>query len=249
MTDRRLDRLLQKCTVRLNTTRGQGTGFFVAPGLVLTCDHVLGRTDSESIQVFWKETQQKYIARVEKRIENPNVDLALLSLVDSFQGHPCVSFDSQDPEIGDNLYVFGYPLDESELYSGGESVTLEYEGDSFKDNNLFFKLKEGQIKEGSSGSPLLNLRSGGICGIITIARPSNLGGRAIPTKIIFREFPRLLELNRGFHKRNGHWIDNLVSHQRLPEDTAQKLKYQYTQAVREVSALTLREENALILYV
>jgi hypothetical protein len=165
MTNQRLDRLLQKCTVRISTARGEGTGFFVAPRLVLTCDHVLGKTDSEFIQIFWKETQKEYIARVEKRVRNPNIDLALLSLVDSLQEHPCVYFDLQDPQIKDDLYVFGYPLDELELYSGGESVTLEYEGDSFKDNNLFLKLKKGQLKEGSSGSPLLNLRSGGICGI------------------------------------------------------------------------------------
>src|SRR5262245_34980271 len=39
-TDRLLQ-LLQRCTVRIDAGDEQGTGFFVAPGLLLTCDHVV----------------------------------------------------------------------------------------------------------------------------------------------------------------------------------------------------------------
>jgi tetratricopeptide (TPR) repeat protein len=226
MTEQRLDRLLQKCTVRLNVAGRQGTGFFVAPGLVLTCAHVLGQFGSESIQVFWKETQQEYDAKIKGIIENPNIDIALLSLIGNIQEHPCVYFDLLDPLIGHNLYAFGYPVDYSETYSGGESVTLEYEGDSFKDNALFLKLKEGQIKEGSSGSPLLNLISGGVCGIVAISRPNALGGRAIPVKVIFREFPILKKLNNEFHEQDNRWCNLLPEKANKLLEQADEINYQ-----------------------
>ena len=149
---------LQKCTVRLNISNSQGTGFFVAPGLILTCAHVVEYADFNSVDVFWKSDQQTYTAKIEKLLEYP-LDLALLRLEGKVPNHPCVYLDLSEPKINEELYIFGYPKDEGINYSDGDSATFKYEGESFKKDVLLHKLKEGQIIEGFSGSPLLNLRT------------------------------------------------------------------------------------------
>lgn len=52
-----LDKLLRLCTARLRIGQGsdQGTGFFVAPGLILTCAHVVeaAQPNMKPVQVDW----------------------------------------------------------------------------------------------------------------------------------------------------------------------------------------------------
>ncbi len=43
---------LREYTVRLQAGLGSGTGFFVAPGLILTCAHVV-RSRPETTSDFW----------------------------------------------------------------------------------------------------------------------------------------------------------------------------------------------------
>lgn len=214
MAKQRLDRLLQECTVQIKAGAAKGTGFFVAPKLVLTCAHVVEKVDGELVEVFWKETQFKYTALVKQIVKDKaeDVDVALLYLQEDVPNHPCVYFDELEPELRTPLYTFGYSVDDFEKYLGGDSVLLEYEGLGFKSANLSsisLKLKEGQVKQGSSGSPLLNCVSGGVCGIIVRKRPNDLGGRAIPTAVIFRELPEIKEQSRAFHQNNRFWTNSL----------------------------------------
>lgn len=188
------EKYLQKCTVRLRISGEQGTGFFVSPGLILTCSHVVAFAGSSPIHVFWKAENQNYTAKVEKILEDSKLDLALLKLETEVPNHPCVYFDQTVPQTDDPLFIFGYPKDCYEDYSDGDSATFKYEGESFKGTVLWHKLKAGQIKEGFSGSPLLNLRTGGVCGIVNISRSttSDLGGRAVSTTVILSHFPQLV---------------------------------------------------------
>jgi tetratricopeptide (TPR) repeat protein len=184
-----LYKLLQECTVRLSSPSGIGTGFFLAPGgWILTCAHVVEQSDS--VEVLWPsgESPQKLIATVRLRVPIP-VDIALLQLEGEAPAHKCVYLDQSPLQIGDTLYTFGYPQGYgAESYSGGDSATTEYEGKSFQDDVLVLKMKEGQIQEGYSGSPLLNERTGKVCGIVSISRDtgSDLGGRATPIPLLFQ---------------------------------------------------------------
>ena len=207
-----IDELLQQCTVRINSNGRQGTGFFVASGLILTCAHVVEQA-SDVINVFWKSQNQHYTAEIEQLITDHNLDLALLKLSVEDLEHPCVYFDLSFPHLNDSLYIFGYPKDYAEDYSDGDSVTIKYEGKSFKGNALLLKLKEGQIKEGFSGSPLLNLRTGGVCGIVNISRNTSidLGGRAVSTAQIFEHLLEMPSKNRRFHQQDLRWRKLLPS--------------------------------------
>lgn len=198
MTD--IAKLLQQCTLRVSVGGGHGTGFFVAPQLILTCAHVVASANSETINVFWKSQNQQYTAILEKLIPEDHLDLAILKLNISDLNHPCIKFESLHPELGDDLFSYGYPQD----YPDGDSATFKYEGESSKSNSPLYKLKGGQANYGASGSPLLNQRTGKVCGILNISRNPNmdLGGRAVPVTIIFAQFPELAELNQRFHQKN-----------------------------------------------
>lgn len=203
-----LDDLLNDCTVRIQTSGGHGTGFFVAPGLILTCAHVIDDAfkSNAPITIYCNYNQQTVPARQISKDDvfpEPYPDLAFLRVDNS--DHPCVLLGGEIRSFTD-LYSYGYTKD----FPGGESTTVECEG-TFEDNGTLIKLKKGQVKPGSSGSPLLNKRTGSVCGVIARTRDktSDLGGAGIPMETAFAILPDLERQNFAFHRRNPLW-KNLI---------------------------------------
>ena len=68
--EQQLYELLRQCTVRVSVSgkTGHGTGFFVAPGLILTCAHVVkaAQSDTTLIEVYWND--QRYPAQIIERL-------------------------------------------------------------------------------------------------------------------------------------------------------------------------------------
>ena len=192
---------LQEYTVRIDAAGELGTGFFVAPGLIMTCFHVIANAYQKSQEInVWRTEQgqeNKYTATIEKLpADKTKVDLAVIRLEGVIE-HACVEIDPKDLAIADKLYAFGYTrIGLTNPKIQGEPVTLEYEG---LDGELLIKLKSGQVVPGLSGSPLLNIDTGKICGVLKRTRNESydLGGRAVPAKVILETFPelRLLQLN------------------------------------------------------
>lgn len=206
---------LEYCVVRVNVPgqAGHGTGFFVAPGLVLTCAHVVKTTEpGQQAEIFWQDFP--YIAEVIDTRETKYPDLALLKLVDTNLLHSCVLLQGTATP-GDELYTYGH----SDDFPEGESATFECEGHS-KSPNLI-KFKEGQVRPGFSGAPLLNLITGKVCGLVklTRGRSSDLGGRGIPADVILTEFKDLREKQQQFHQAQPYWI-NLLPHEVLTSKLA-----------------------------
>jgi len=71
----------------------------------------------------------------------------------------------------------------------------------------------GQVRPGMSGSPLLNQRTGKVCGIVKFTRDRSfdLGGGAIPTHVILEQFPQLRDLQQEFHGGDRRWGELLES--------------------------------------
>jgi hypothetical protein len=206
--DSRLYELLRQCTLRIDSAqRGHlGTGFFVAPGLIVTCAHVVEDVRSEAIDVFWNG--QSYPVQLkEYRPEPEGPDLALLSI--DLQEHPCVWLHEGATPF-DALYSYGYPDDDP----GGASTTFTLEGPSGEQGELL-KFQSGQVRPGQSGAPLLNTQTSGVCGVVysTRGRASDLGGGAITTAILLQTFPELVALQRQFHERNQRWLSYVSSAQ------------------------------------
>ncbi len=190
--DESLYELLRQCTARVSLLGkpGHGTGFFVAPGLLLTCAHVVksAQSPSDEVQVFWNRHSYGVLSATIVL----DADLALLRV--DLAGHPCVWFTKEALPF-DSLYSYGYP----DTNPAGDPATFLLEG------------KAGQVRPGQSGAPLLNINSGYVCGIVqlTRGRASDLGGRAIPTSRVFQVFPELEALQRQYHRVDQQWMNCL----------------------------------------
>src|SRR5260370_40278934 len=141
--------LLMRCTVRLRIREKlKGSGFFIAPGLILTCAHVVESAWQEqaTVDVQRRDSQQCIGAHILQFRTVAYPDLALLQI--QLTDHPCVLLD-QEVSINDQLYAYGYP----ESHPDGDPVTLWYEGLTGVQYPQL-KLKEGQASPGMIGSPL-----------------------------------------------------------------------------------------------
>lgn len=167
---------LQYCVVKIfvPNRQGWGTGFFVAPHLILTCYHVVG--DVQTVRVLYvPENRETQATAIEIAAD---ADLALLELPEALVAENILAtlgtaYNSRDP-----FYTFGYP---NKDFSEGAPVTAECEGETNENGISLIKFKAGQICPGLSGSPLYNQRTQQICGVVKFTRDSkiDLGGGAI----------------------------------------------------------------------
>lgn len=206
----RLDALLRRCTVRVMVPGGgHGSGCFVAPGLVLTCAHVVesARAAGSGVELRW--AGQPLAATIADYHAKPFPDLALLRV--DHTDHPCVWLDDRI-DLGDPLYAYGYTDQEPD----GDSATLAYEGPTTRGVDALHKLKDGQVRPGLSGGPLLNRRTGAVCGVVKATRDktTDLGGRAVPVGAAFAALAGLKDLQHRFHTLDPSWLDALDATQR-----------------------------------
>lgn len=212
-----LSDLIYQCTVRISAAKG-GTGFFVAPGKVLTCAHVVEKTPVAKVKVEWLTETLPFqraarVCSVKSVKLASNEDLALLHL-DDLGSHPCVRLGG-DTRIFDTLFLFGYSALRRDQ---GDTVTVQHEGNPSRGNR--FKMKMGQIYSGMSGSAVLDCASSQVCGVVTTSRDkfSDLGGGAITLDSIFTAFPDLGEDNKAFHVTDQRWDEATPI---APRDTPQ----------------------------
>ncbi|MEO0430990.1 MAG: serine protease [Cyanobacteria bacterium J06656_5] len=106
MSKIRIDELLQQCTVKLSVpATGQvGTGFFIAPGYILTCEHVV--RGAAAATVGYKDNEDYAMATVEQIFWDQ--DIAVLQF-EPPEDLPCVLLSTDGPEVGDQISTFGYP--------------------------------------------------------------------------------------------------------------------------------------------
>ena len=201
--EQQLYELLRQCTVRVSILgkTGHGTGFFVGPGLILTCAHVVkaARPSTSPVEVYWNG--QLHSAQITRFLPDPDLALLQVNLTD----HLCVYLQEEAIPF-DDLYSYGYPDD----YSDGDSATFALEGRAGEQGEQL-KFKAGQARPGLSGAPLLNVRTGHVCGIVQLTRDRStaLGGRAVSTTIMFRVFPGLVAQQQQFHQQDGRWMNCL----------------------------------------
>ncbi|OKH17630.1 hypothetical protein NIES208_08960 [[Limnothrix rosea] IAM M-220] len=169
------------CVVRIDVDEEpNGTGFFVAQGVALTCRHVI--ENETDLSIIWQGDRHTV---TQVQIPNKDVDLALLSV--NSPNHDWVFLDDDVTDF-EQLKTFGFPKN----YPQGDPLTLEFEG--FTGGSLsLIKLKDGQVEPGYSGAPLVNARTKKVCGVVKSTRDEDyaLGGRAVPVSLVWRLFPEL----------------------------------------------------------
>jgi Trypsin-like peptidase domain/TIR domain len=204
--------LLNSCVVLVTipAKKVRGTGFFVAPGKILTCAHVVepARTNNLPIEISWQG--QTLPAQIQQFRDVAATDLALLEV--NLTNHPCVLlYCGAEPR--NHLYSFGFP----DIEDQGASTTFESEGWAGSQLERL-KFQQGQARPGMSGSPLLNWDTGSVCGIVQLSYSTSsaaaVGGSGLLTKIILQEFPELQEQQKQYHQQHREWIDSMTPQQR-----------------------------------
>ena len=148
---------LPQYTVRISHQGAKihdGTGFFVAPNLILTCSHVYRDTLGKQIQIQWQGKTYGDITAIDLQTQKDALDedLALLVVNDRNFNAPYLPFDDRPCKTGDELFSFGYPADKPK----GDVTAFQVTG---IDGENLLKFKADRVIGGMSGSPLLNLKT------------------------------------------------------------------------------------------
>lgn len=206
-----IDQLLQRCTVRVWSRQGRkvGTGFFIAPGRIVTCAHVLAERTAEGQEVKLEWGARTLSGNLVKLFPDPCPqedifpDIALLKVSET--DHPTVFLDPEYAK-GDAISSWGY----SDLRPAGESIFGTCDGDAKYDHSPdghLIKFKEAQIRPGISGAPLLNGRTSAVCGMIKRTRDSesDLGGLAIRAELLLHYLRETVGEDAARQKQSAEW--------------------------------------------
>ncbi|WP_279632628.1 VMAP-related conflict system protein [Streptomyces sp. Tu 2975] len=189
-----------------------GTGFFAAPGRVLTCAHVVAAKVPDTlgvirtvdrVQVRWEgEDYEGLVEAVPNAHEGAGLwgypDLAVITLPYLPRDHSWFSLTTAKPAPGAQLLAAGF----SALYQRGTpqlgASTVECEGPAGFCDEEMLKVKAGELAPGMSGGPLLDLKSGRVVGLVTTTRKegSDMGGLALPASVVSRRFHDVWDSNQ-----------------------------------------------------
>jgi serine protease Do len=182
--------------------QGSGSGFVIEGGRIVTNFHVVngalrnGSVDFEegaSISVRFPEDEKEWQVRVIGA--NPDVDLALLELIDP-DGAPEVTpipFATTAPRVGQKAVAIGNPFGLASTVTSGIVSAVGRELPSIGRIEVPMIQTDAAINPGNSGGPLLN-SSGELIGINTaIVAGVNVGGQAGNVGIGFAVPVALLE--------------------------------------------------------
>jgi hypothetical protein len=190
-----------------------GSALMVAPGVALTCSHVVGT--KRSAILYWADgegvvhREKATVRRVPALKDNPYPalhpypDLAILqsSLVD----HPCVRFCLRiEPPPNADVHGAGY----SEQLGAAQFEAFSAKVDAWvgPPGKRLLKLKDTDIVEGQSGSAI-GIPSGSLTiAILTATKGPEtvIGGYATPLIDVAPGIANLLELNDEYHRSNGN---------------------------------------------
>jgi len=177
-----LDDLLRACCVSVD---GRGTGFFVAPRRVVTCSHVVGDQArvGDEIALVAALTTNTCHARIIHIF--PADDLAIFET--ATEGDSAVILGLSEAELcgGEKMLAVGFPQYQHSLRELG-GIFVSYDGSTDALGKRRLQFRENQVVPGFSGSPLLNLHTGRVVGIVTETRgrSSAIGGWAVPAETI-----------------------------------------------------------------
>jgi hypothetical protein len=201
--------LLRECTVRVEVNKQHvGTGFFVAPGTVVTCAHVMQSARLASVAepeiAVVPGSAKPLLADLTEVWDEEVIDLAILKLKQPYE-HFCALLDSEF-RVRDEVDSFGYP----EKYPDGVPRTFSVEGEMGGEGR-WVELKGGQVQEGMSGGGVINNRTGAVFGVLKRSRDPrvDLGGYAVPIATLYRLQPQLEGENERAHAKDPRWVDLL----------------------------------------
>jgi len=149
--------------------RFRATGFMIDPvnGYLITNAHVVKEARNRIII----ENNQGSEYNAQAVYFNTETDLAILKITDSaFKKMPALPFSikKKEAELGDAIFLLGYPKPEIVYDEGYISAMNGYDMDT-----LFYQLST-PANEGNSGSPIIN-RRGELLGVVSSMQTNSQG--------------------------------------------------------------------------
>ncbi|MCB5167503.1 trypsin-like peptidase domain-containing protein [Streptomyces bambusae] len=206
---RELIRLIGEQVVVVRTSdTGFGSGFLVAEDTVLTCAHVVhGHTRAQVLTPGGAIAADVVATAPEDRGSGPVYaypDLACLRLQSPVPGIG-VWLGDETPPPGDEVAVHGFSRHTLEPGEQPDTLHLVVAGRS----GQFVRLQWDTVFQGFSGGPVLDLRTGRVCGLLKASRDerSPQGGWLVPVQAVRDHFPDLAADNDRAHVPGTPWCD------------------------------------------
>jgi hypothetical protein len=198
--------------VQVTLGKSIGTGFFIAPGWVLTCAHVVAGAPVEAMdQVTLDPAEPAPIGpdnqpRIRRLLSSTRTrdyqgtvravvpslrgdsktwlppDIALVQVTMNGEPSPAVWLTEDPPRHGNHLTVTGF----GRIYSSGvEPITIqpEVKGTHRLGDYAMVRMAHEEISDGMSGAPVLDLDLGGVCGFVKASRADGAGSGGIAVPI------------------------------------------------------------------
>jgi hypothetical protein len=205
--------LLSRCLVQIDGPEQTGSGFFVAPGRIITCAHVVGEPAGQRVHGSWGDLRWhgtvEYVSPAGAGAVDdpwPLPDLAVIRLA-APPPHPCVRLASRGPTEGGSMVAVGRSLEYNKYVD--LSLELTYQGPIRLDKGrALLRLLGDRLGPGMSGGPVLDLQTGEVCGVLKTAR-ADREGAAVPVGLLGAALPA--ELRRAL------WRDHDRYHSEHPE--------------------------------
>jgi hypothetical protein len=213
----RLRKLAADCRVRIGADiigapEEGGSGVWVAPGVVLTCAHVVPSGPRSAVQVGWRQhllsgTVTHWVPDTPDGDLWTYPDLAVIVVPDA-PPHPCAWLSEAAP-VGE-LAAFGYSTEFGDGLQEAE-VIGRHSGSRGSPARPVWQFKGNEFKSGMSGGPVLDLSSGAVCGVTstTIGEGADRGGYIVPIGGLRRfgaePWRELLLKHDRFHAQDRAW--------------------------------------------
>jgi Trypsin-like peptidase domain/Effector-associated domain 2 len=145
----------------------RGNGFLVAPGLLVTCAHVVA--GAEGRLTVHHDGRERTFPRRAARLrppsraghpDHPFPDLAVVQVA-GWADHPCAPLAAQDPAAGAEVAAWGFSPHTPEPGAGRSSLLLRVAGPAGR----FVRVQGDEVKDGHSGTMAVDA-DGAVCGVV-----------------------------------------------------------------------------------
>jgi HEAT repeat protein len=188
-----------------------GTGFFIAPHLVVTCAHVVRAPTSQvsidkgkgeiKVSIDFINPPDPESSRYGGLVDFP--DLAVLAVPDEAISQHCVLIGDESLKPGDRLQ--GWAMT-TRPKLGLSDVEMAYSGMTHSGESKQYPRLEGVGSRGMSGTALADARQGVVVAFAKVAmRPNRVWAiplSALPTYV--------LAANKAFHRDNTLWMSKTI---------------------------------------
>lgn len=172
---------------------GSGSGFVVAPGIVMTNAHVV--TGGKNIRVRLRSDQEPIAAKV--LAEDSERDIALLQIDKALDLAPVALDGKRALERGEDVAALGYPL--GELFGSGLKMTTGRVSATPEAGTNHMLLLENKINPGNSGGPLCDAH-GNVVGMISAKTTNRPGQDSYGLALTGADLERFLRKNLKDYK-------------------------------------------------